>query len=147
MAELLGPATLAYLEPRDFHPVPSAEVQQIEAADPALLQLLAAVSSVDASEVSFERIDSPAFVIRLGDRVVSVAGYQTWIGSAAHLEVLTREDVRGTGLGRAVASAAVRHALDQGLLAQWRARPPASRRVAQVLGFQELGSQLSFRLR
>jgi hypothetical protein len=42
--------------------------------------------------------------------------------------------------------AVVTHALDAGLLPQWRARPEASRRVARALGFRELGSQLSIRL-
>jgi hypothetical protein len=50
---------------------------------------------------------------------------------------------RGRGLARTVGAAAVAHALDAGLLVQWRARAAASRRVAAVLGFRELGTQLS----
>ncbi|AJT70114.1 hypothetical protein T261_8522 [Streptomyces lydicus] len=38
------------------------------------------------------------------------------------------------------------HALEQNLLPQWRARIPASRRVAAGLGFSELGFQLSVEL-
>ncbi|MFE6746265.1 hypothetical protein ACFVGM_10460 [Kitasatospora purpeofusca] len=37
----------------------------------------------------------------------------------------------------------VRHALAQGLLPRWRARVPASRRVAVELGFSEPGSRPS----
>jgi RimJ/RimL family protein N-acetyltransferase len=57
--------------------------------------------------------------------------------------VLTDTAARGRGLAQRVASAAVDRALADGLLPQWRARPPASRRVAQALGFRELGTQLS----
>ncbi|WP_317623424.1 hypothetical protein [Streptomyces noursei] len=38
------------------------------------------------------------------------------------------------------------HALAAGLLPQWRARRPASRRVAASLGFEELGHQLSIEM-
>ncbi|MFF4728857.1 GNAT family N-acetyltransferase [Streptomyces mirabilis] len=61
----------------------------------------------------------------------------------AHIGVLTAPGARGRGLARVTGSATVAHALAAGLLPQWRARPPASRRVAAVLGFEELGSQLS----
>ncbi|WP_223839676.1 GNAT family N-acetyltransferase [Saccharopolyspora pogona] len=74
-------------------------------------------------------------------------GYQTWPASTAHLCILTAPKQRGRGLARQVASAAVAHALDAGLLPQWRARPEASRRVATALGFRALGAQLSVRLR
>ncbi|MFB8062391.1 GNAT family N-acetyltransferase [Kitasatospora purpeofusca] len=59
----------------------------------------------------------------------------------AQLGVLTAPAWRGRGLARATGSAAVRHAPAQGLLPQWRARRPASRKVAVALGFSELGSQ------
>lgn len=51
------------------------------------------------------------------------------------------QDLRVTG------SAATAHALAAGLLPQWRARVPASRRVAVALGFEEVGAQLSIELR
>jgi len=54
--------------------------------------------------------------------------------------------VRGRGLARATGSATVAHALAAGLLPQWRARRPASRRVAAALGFAEMGAQLSIEL-
>ena len=50
------------------------------------------------------------------------------------------------GLARVTGSATVAHALAAKLLPQWRARPPASRRVAASLGFEELGFQLSIEI-
>lgn len=76
---------------------------------------------------------------------MAAAGYRLWPRRTAHLSVLTAPAARGRGLARTVASAAVAHALAADLLPQWRARPPASRRVAAALGFEELGAQLSLR--
>jgi GNAT superfamily N-acetyltransferase len=146
IAEVLGPATLAYVSPEEFLPFDAPDVEQIENDNRGVVGLREAVSAAEADESGLAHIDSPAFVLRKGDAFVSAAGYTTWIGMAAHVSVLTREDIRGRGLARQVASAVVKHALNQGLLPQWRARPAASRRVAQVLGFRELGAQLSFRL-
>ncbi|MFF3212520.1 GNAT family N-acetyltransferase [Streptomyces sp. NPDC002886] len=79
-------------------------------------------------------------------RAVAAAGYGTWPGGVAHVGVLTAPGSRGRGLARAAGPAAVAHALDARLLPRWRARTPASRRVATVLGFGELGFQLSVEL-
>ncbi|WP_410097142.1 GNAT family N-acetyltransferase [Streptomyces sp. Isolate_219] len=91
-------------------------------------------------------MSSPAFCLRRGGEVVAAAGYRSWPRSVAHLSVLVAPHCRGRRLARVVASAAVAHALDAGLLPQWRARLCPSLRVAVALGFQELGTQLSVRL-
>ncbi len=87
-----------------------------------------------------------AFVVRERGRALAAAGYLTWLGTTAHLCVLTAPAHRGRGLARVVAAAAARDALAAGLLPQWRAKPEPSRRVARALGFRELGSQLSIRM-
>ncbi|WP_405753341.1 GNAT family N-acetyltransferase [Streptomyces sp. NBC_00012] len=88
----------------------------------------------------------PGFVVRERGRVLAAAGYRAWPRRTAHIGVLTAPEARGRGLARVTGSAAVAHALAVGLLPQWRARPPASRRVAAALGFEELGSQLSIEI-
>ncbi|MFD0628405.1 GNAT family N-acetyltransferase [Streptomyces sanglieri] len=98
----------------------------------------------DAGEAALDEITSPAFVLRDHGQVVAAAGYRAWPRRTAHISVLTAPEARGQGLARVTGSAAVAHALSAGLLPQWRARPAASRRVAAALGFEELGSQLSF---
>ncbi|WNI21211.1 GNAT family N-acetyltransferase [Streptomyces sp. ITFR-16] len=145
VAEVLGPAALAYLAPAAFRPYepPQTAVATLPAGHADLLRLLAAVSEEDAGECGLDEITSPAFVVREGAGVVAAAGYRDWPGEAAHLCVLTAPHARGRGLARAVASAATAHALAAGRLPQWRARPEASRRVARALGYRELGSQLS----
>ncbi|MGW9119330.1 GNAT family N-acetyltransferase [Streptomyces sp. NPDC055663] len=145
--EVLGPAALAYLSKDDFRPVShGAAVTTLPSGHEDLLALAESVGSDDAAESGIDDIDSPAFVVRDAQEILAVAGYQTWPASTAHLCVLTAPQWRDRGLARQVASAAVAHALDAGLLPQWRARPEASRRVAAALGFREIGDQLSVRL-
>jgi predicted GNAT family acetyltransferase len=102
----------------------------------------------DADESGITEKPSPVSVVRVDGQVVAASGYEVWCGEVAHVGVLTHPRFRGRGLGAAVASATVAHALGAGLVAQWRARATnaASRRIARSLGFVEVGRQLSIRL-
>ncbi|TXL87184.1 GNAT family N-acetyltransferase [Streptomyces sp. IB2014 016-6] len=164
--DVLGPATLSYLDRDAFVPALPEEagttVERASPGDPALTALLAGAGKGDADESGLDEITSPAFLLReaaggsaaedgdgAGNRpgdVVAAAGYVTWPRSVAHVCVLVAPHRRGRRLAGIVASAAVSHALDAGLLPQWRARPYPSRRVATALGFRELGAQLSVRI-
>lgn len=147
VAEILGPAALAYLDAADFRPQPGgAATTPLGLDDPGLRQFLLAAGAGDVGESGIREITTPAFAVREHGQVVAAAGYRDWPCGAAHLSVLTAPGARGRGLARAAASAAVAHAIGEGRLPQWRARPPASRRVAHALGFRELGSQVSMRL-
>jgi hypothetical protein len=146
IGEVLGPATLAYCDRSRFRPANSDAVEAIPAGHTDLMGLLSRVPADDAEECGLADITSRAFVARSGAEVIAAAGYQLWPGDAAHIGVLTAPADRGRGLAGVVATAAAADALESGLLPQWRARIPASRRVAQRLGFQELGRQFSIRL-
>ncbi|MGI5241443.1 GNAT family N-acetyltransferase [Dactylosporangium sp. CA-139066] len=165
----LGPATLAYCDAAAFRLLEAGtaevgspalngpavdgvaldpgKVEAIPADHADMSALLARVPADDADEAALSDITSAAFVLRAGGDVVAAAGYRAWPRDTAHVSVLLTPAVRGRGLARIVAGAAVAHALDAGLFPQWRARPEASRRVARALGFRELGSQLSIDLR
>ncbi|MFJ8045757.1 GNAT family N-acetyltransferase [Kitasatospora sp. NPDC096147] len=165
VGRVLGPAILAYLAEADFRPAAgragesaraagmasaapqaaSAEpaVEQVPADDRGLPELERLAGPEDAGEAGLDGITSPAFVVREGGRVVAAAGYRIWPGGTAHISVLTAPERRGRGLARRAGSHAVADALAGGLFPQWRARVPASRRVALALGFRELGTQLS----
>jgi hypothetical protein len=145
--DMLGPACLAYLDPAEFRPHHGqVAVEQLLPHDDDLRQLVASCSTNDVEESGIAQITSPAFAIRERGAIISAAGYQDWPGQVAHLSVLTIATARGRGLARTVASAALTHAIADGDLPQWRARPQASRRVARALGFRELGSQVSIRV-
>ncbi|MFE0650387.1 GNAT family N-acetyltransferase [Streptomyces sp. NPDC059534] len=147
VAGVLGPAALAYLSGDRFRPAAAAPTgDHLPGGHPALRALELAAGDDDAAEAALDEITSPAFVVRERGEVVAAAGYRIWPHRTAHLSVLTAPAARGRGLARAAASAAVGHALAAGLLPQWRARPPASRRVAAALGFEDMGAQLSVEL-
>ena len=147
VAEILGPATLAYLDPADFRPDPGQAITTPLRLDhPGLRQLLRAAGPADAGESGIREITTPAFAVSEHGQVVAAAGYRDWPCATAHLSALTAPGARGRGLARAAASAAVAHAIGEGRLPQWRAEPQASRRIARALGFRELGSQVSIRL-
>jgi RimJ/RimL family protein N-acetyltransferase len=147
LAEVRGPAALAYLDPADFRPRPGDAVAvPLDLDHPDLRQFLLAAGTDDVEESGIKEVSPPAFAVREHGQVVAAAGYRDWPCGTAHLSVLTASAARGRGLARAAASAAVAHAIKEGKLPQWRARPQASRRVARALGFRELGSQVSIRL-
>ena len=148
VARLLGPAALAYVSADGFRPVPPGgpTVAQLPGDHPALRSLEQLAGTEDAEEAGLDEITSPAFAVRENGRVVAAAGYRRWPSRTAHISVLTAPDCRGQGLARVAGSAATAHALAADLLPQWRARVPASRRVALALGFRELGAQLSIEL-
>ncbi|GAA1411908.1 hypothetical protein GCM10009639_63810 [Kitasatospora putterlickiae] len=148
IGRVIGPAALAYVSEAAFRPVAPGglSVERLPAGHPELTALERAAGQADADEAGLDEITSPAFVVRLDGRVAAAAGYRDWPARTAHLAVLTAPGRRGRGLARLTGSAAVRHALAQDLLPQWRARVPASRSVAAALGFADLGSQVSVAL-
>ncbi|MDO3683436.1 GNAT family N-acetyltransferase [Micromonospora sp. C28ISP2-4] len=147
VVDVLGPASLAYLDEQEFRPVAGVvDMARLPPGHPELDRLVADVSEDDVAESGIDEITSPVFVVRDRGRVAAAAGYRHWPHSVAHLCVLTGPHFRGRGLARTVASAAVAEALQNRLLPQWRARPEPSRRLARRLGFRELGDQLSIRI-
>jgi len=147
VAEILGPAALAYLDSAEFRPQPGgAVITPLGLDDPRFRQFILAADTYEVAESGIEEITTPAFAVRERGQVVAAAGYRDWPYGTAHLSVLTATAARGRRLARAAASAAVAHAIEEGRLPQWRARLPASRRVAGALGFRELGFQVSIRL-
>jgi GNAT superfamily N-acetyltransferase len=146
---ILGPAELAYLDAPDFSPRDGEPVRAVALADveDAIADLEREAGPDDVNEVSITDATSPLFVIWRGATVAAVCAYRPWVGQLAHMMVLTHPEHRGQGLATRAATEASRHALDAGLIPQWRARVPASQAVARSLGYTTVGAQLSVRLR
>ncbi|MGE0351769.1 MAG: GNAT family N-acetyltransferase [Gemmatimonadales bacterium] len=89
------------------------------------------------------------FGVERDSMLAAVAGYEPWHSDIAHLQVFCHPGHRGTGAADAALREAVRHALERGLIPQYRAadRNPASRRLAERLGFMEYGWMAVVRLR
>ena len=147
VADVLGPAWLAYLDPDCFRAAEQSDaIDRLPPDHPDLLAMLEGVADADASESGITEITSEVFVAYHRGQVVAAAGWRRWPDEVAHLGVLTAPQARDRGLGRAVASATTAQALDAHLLPQWRARPEPSRRIAAALGYQKVGAQISFSL-
>jgi hypothetical protein len=139
---VLGPARLFY-PPVGFRPVQPSGIEVVVGDEAEAL--FAAVAADELDESGLRNITSPAFASRSsnGD-LAAVCGYRRWPNGAAHLGVLAHPAYRRQGHARRAAAAAIARAVDEQLLPQWRARPPASQAVARSLGLIELGAQLSF---
>ena len=136
----LGPAVLFY--PPSGYAASSPELD--EASSAALADLLAAADAGDLEESGIAHVESPAFVSRASDgRVAAASGYRRWPNAVADLSVITDLPHRRQGHGRRAAHQAVQHAIEHGLLPQWRARPLASQELARTLGFIAVGAQFS----
>lgn len=152
-ARPLGAAELSYTDARVEHA--DLPTTQDEAAVEALED---ACSPADVDEVGLggmpnrwvllDRSDSA--VAESGDETevdapvpLAGSGYVVWAEKLAHMGVLTSPAARGRGYGVLAAAVGTNAALDAGLIPQWRARwdNEASKRVAQVLGYELVGSQ------
>lgn len=145
-AETLGLISLCYLDTDTAWRAHSKDVESVPHDSPELTGLLESCDADDVNESGLGRITSPVFVIRDAGKVVAAAGYRIWQRELGHIGVLTAGPARRRGLATAVGGAATRHALAKGLVAQWRTRTQSSLKVAEHLGFEEVGWQLAFRL-
>ena len=136
---VIGPAALFFGD-REQEPKDDG-VDELAVRDEGLANLIRRVPPEEASEAGVEKATSPVFVIREDRRVVSACGYARWPESIAHMSVLTDPSFRRRGYAARVASVALSHARNEGLLAQWRARPVASQQLALSLGLTRLGAQ------
>lgn len=172
VADTLGPAKLAYADHTTFRPAAPAPtagatgraagaagpgagmasagvqawlgpVEWVDSDDPGLRVLLTGVEPAEADEAGIGAHPGRVAVLRVAGSVVAAADHSPWPAGTAHVGVLTAATHRGRGLAGVVASAVTADALAAGLLPQWRARVPASRRVAARLGYRTLGRQFS----
>jgi hypothetical protein len=138
---VLGPAALFY-PPAGFAAADVPGVEQVPTGDAR--ELFRVVAADELDESGLLEVTGPLFASRAaGGGLAAVCGYRRWPNQVAHLSVLAHPGHRREGHARRAAAAAIRRAVDEGLLPQWRARPAASQGLARRLGLVELGAQLS----
>jgi len=139
--DVLGPALLFY-PPDGFSLAQVSDVEEVSSND--VHDLFQAVSPDELDESGLLEIRGRVFASRAanGD-LAAVCGYRQWPNEVAHLSVLAHPRHRRGGHGRRAAAAAVRRAMDEHLLPQWRARPAPSQALGRNLGLIEVGAQLS----
>lgn len=138
---VLGPASLFY-PPDGFGIGQVSGVEEVSRDD--LQDLCQAVVPDELDDSGLAEITGSLFASRAPDgSLAAVCGYRRWPNEVAHLSVLAHPHHRRQGHATRAATAAIRRAIAENLLPQWRARPPASQALARSLGLIELGAQLS----
>jgi len=93
-------------------------------------------------------VESPSSGVFIDGQLVSLASYEVWGGTIAHISVITRRDFRNRGFGRSTVAHVAERAIRAGLLPQYRTLESnqASIRVAESLGFQYFATSMAVRL-
>lgn len=151
-ARPLGAAELSYTdEPVEHADLPitrePAAVDALERACSEADQAEVGLSGMPHRWVLLDRPDSA--VAESGEAPAEApeplagSGYVVWANQLAHMGVLTSPAARGRGYGVLAAAVGTNAALEAGLIPQWRSRwdNEASKRVAQVLGYELVGTQ------
>jgi GNAT superfamily N-acetyltransferase len=93
-------------------------------------------------------IEHPCSGVFADGQLASLAGYETWGGTIAHISIITHPDFRGHGYARDAVAHLANRALASGLLPQYRTLESnaPSIRVAQAVGFSHYASSVAVRL-
>jgi RimJ/RimL family protein N-acetyltransferase len=139
-----GEARLAYTDRRSFRPRATSLVVAVDADDARLARLRDSADPDEWGEsMSHDDRAHISGIVEDSD-LVAIAAHHNWDDALGHVAVFTARSARSRGLATTVASATVEQAMTDGLVPQWRVRVgnDASRRVAEKLGFVELGRQI-----
>lgn len=143
---LFGVASLAFADHRTIAPVVADAARAASKADVEAVTSTCSVEERDESGL----LDMGTRWIALGEdgEPAGAAGYEVWGGGLAHIGVAVAAASRGKGLGARAATAAAGHAIDVGLVPQWRCRQDnlASLRLGERLGFVRIGEQVAIEL-
>ena len=147
---ILGPAEVNYADETSFRSEPSHRGRALLTSESDAYRVL--VDALDPKEVEDSGVSSdafPAFGAFSDDILCSVASYEIWKPSIAHIRVATHPNYRRRGFATAAVQALAASALDCGLILQWRAVAwnKNSLSLARDLGFNYYCSTLYVRLR
>jgi GNAT superfamily N-acetyltransferase len=144
---VIGPAFLGYT---DSVSEPSHPVHLLIENDASLIESLRSACDATEWEHGGSSVGSKGLSgILIDGRLVALAGYEIWGGVIAHISVIAHPEFRGRNLGRRVVARAAAHALDAGLIPQYRTLETnlPSMRIAHALGFQKYATSVAIRLK
>nr|WP_264474975.1 GNAT family N-acetyltransferase [Salinirubrum litoreum] len=148
VAEVLGPQFVGYCDDSTFTPVHD-EQSPVGLIEPESLTSLRDATPTDEWDRSGVRTDDdgPAFAVERDGQVVAATQYSIAHGTAG-IAVVSRPAYRGEGNATRAVSAATAHALDAGLVPEYRTLEEWSSSVAlaERLGFERVGVSLLVRL-
>jgi RimJ/RimL family protein N-acetyltransferase len=137
---MIGPSYQGYTERNHFRPVVCEKVRRMSNQDRSAIDRLVQACDPTDWEVSGIVLENePLFGYVRDGEVIALAGIIPWAPDAADPGLITHPAFRGQGYGKAVASAAMAHILDQGnvVLYQTLVDNRPSVRIAQSLGCQQ----------
>lgn len=143
---LIGAASLAFADGATLLPVDPGAVRASSEADASLV--LERCTADERDESGLLHMDRRWVALDTRGEPAAISGYEVWGDALAHVGVAVAAGARGHGLAARAVVPALEHALGGGLVPQWRCRRDnlASARVAERLGFVELGEQLAIDL-
>ena len=155
VARVVGPAWVGYADAGTLiappaMPTPGSRSRLLTSADaPMLAELRRACDAEEWEHGGHALEDGTAAGAFVDERLVALAGYTRWGDRLAHLSVVTHPAWRGHGFGRAAVAHVAAHALDRGLVAQYRTLEAnaASRGLGTALGFLPLLTTVAARYR
>lgn len=148
-AKVVGPAFIGYGTSGSLNLSWAERARHLSSADALAVEALRRECTAEEWEHGGGRAGDPCRFGAVGsdNRLCSLASYVTW-GRLAHISAITRPASRGHGYGRPVVALAAKHAIEAGLIPQYRtlASNGPSMQLAQRLGFQEYGFSVFVRL-
>lgn len=148
---VIGPAALRYTDLGSFRPLPASPAVRILTGDdlPAAEALRDACTPTEWEHGGSDVRHDAAAGSFAGGELAALAGYEVWNGVIAHVAIVTHPAHRGRGHAAAAVSRVTAHALEAGLVAQYRTLESntPSLAVAERLGFEPWARSLAIRLR
>lgn len=147
--KIVGPAFIGY-GTSDSLDLRDAQFARPFASPQAIQRLQAACQKEEWDHGGSEPDPERTFgVVGQANELVALSGYDVWNDSIAHISIVTHPMHRGRSHGRAAVALAAQHALDAGLLPQYRTlrQNEPSMNIAKRLGFSEYGFSVYVRLR
>jgi hypothetical protein len=147
VSRVVGPATIAYVDPGAFTPR-HADARQLTAEDRAAVDVMQqACDPVEREHAGIDFDRAPLFGVFAGGELAAAASWSADDG-VAKVGILAHPAWRGRGLACAAASAATSELLRRGMLPQWQtlvANEPAVA-IGRSLGYVEWSLSLALRL-
>jgi GNAT superfamily N-acetyltransferase len=142
VARVVGPAWVGYADAGTLAAPAGVRARLLTGADASAVAALRAACAPEEWEHGGHALEegtaTGAFTrAATGALLAALAGYTCWGNRLAHISVVTHPAHRGRGFGRAVVAGAASHALEAGLVPQYRTLEAnaAARALAASVGF------------
>jgi hypothetical protein len=148
--DIIGPAFIGYAPRASLRSDAAKTVRQLNESDRAAvenLRIQCTTEEWDHGGTRFGKV--PAFgAFNARGVLAAIASFETWQDNIAHISIVTARHCRGRGHGAAAVALAAEHALNSGLIPQYRTLKSntPSMRIAQKLGFEEYGFSVYVKL-